>query len=255
MGWTRASEGGQGREPAKSTFYLTGRRPRNTRRRQLHTTEELVLSSGQPHGWLKIAADKYSATVRILDSKILSPDVVQHLFDINVKPELADQLIAEIRRDKDILDMEAAQSRCGRIHGYISTGRCTLCKEVAASRCFLASVAIEKGGARWTILGSHSSSAELLNSLEKRAIPFELKLKRNLDDSELLTARQEHILYMAFEKGYFDFPKKTGLKELAAETGVKTSTLTEILRRGQKKILEEYFSARGLQHPHSESGH
>ncbi len=208
------------------------------------------MSSGQPHGWLKIAADKYSATVRILDSKIPRPNVVDHLFDINVKPELADQLLEDIRHDEDVISMEIVKSTGGRIHGSISTSRCTICKDVAASKCFLASVSIEKGAALWTVLGSHAASAELLTSLEKKGIPFELRLKRNLEEKELLTARQEHILFIALQRGYFDFPKKADLKALAAETGVKTSTLTEILRRGQKKVLQEYFTNRNIQHPH-----
>jgi len=211
--------------------------------------EELVLSSPHPHNFLRIAADKYGASVRILDSKIVRNRYVEHLIDINVAPEQEDQLIADIRKDEDILDMEVIQSKGGRVHGSITTGRCTVCKEVAASNCFLASVDINKGSARWTILGNHVSSGELLDSLEEAKIPFGIELKRNLRERELLTARQEELLRLAFERGYFDFPKRAGLKELSEETGVKTSTLTEILRRGQKKVLGEYFIARQLPAP------
>ena len=56
------------------------------------------------------------------------------------------------------------------------------------------------------------------------------------------------ILTIAFEQGYFDSPKKLGLSELASMAGIKTSTLTEILRRGQKKILGEYSARRSLLH-------
>jgi predicted DNA binding protein len=215
--------------------------------------EELILSSGYPHGWLRTAVGRYSASARILDSKILQPDVVQHLFEINVKPELMRQLLADIGRDRDVLDMETVKSKSGRIQGSISTSRCTICKEVAASKCFLESVDIGRRKATWTILGNQAGSNELLDSLEKRGIPFRLELKRKVGDRELLTARQEQVLFMAYERGYFDFPKKVGLRELAAVTGVKTATLTEILRRGQKKILAGYFGGRHLQHPHYEA--
>ncbi len=215
--------------------------------------EELVLSSGHPHSWLKIAVDRFSASARILDSKILGPDVVEHLFEINVEPRLMRPLLAEIGRDADVLGMEVVQSKSGRIQGSISTERCTICKEVAASKCFLDSVEIGRSGASWTILGDQAASKELLTSLEKHWIPFKLDLKRRVDDRELLTARQEEVLFMAYERGYFDFPKRIGLKGLASATGVKTATLTEILRRGQKKILAEYFGGRHLQHPHTES--
>jgi predicted DNA binding protein len=203
-----------------------------------------------PHSWLRISTGKYSATATILDSKIVGRGAVEHLFDINVKPEQSNRLLADIRGDKDVLEMETAESKGGRIHGSITTGRCTICKEVAKSKCFLATVVVSRGEARWTVMGSQEATEDLLTALEKRGVPFEVKLKRNLGDRELLTARQEEILLMAFVRGYFDFPKKVGLKDLASETGVKTSTLTEILRRGQKKILEEYFFSRQFLHPH-----
>ena len=85
-------------------------------------------------------------------------------------------------------------------------------------------------------------------ALERKKIPFQVDLRKTLEDSELLTARQEQILTIAFERGYFDFPKKLGLVELAASTGIRTSTLAEILRRGQKKILGEYLARRSLLH-------
>ena len=88
----------------------------------------------------------------------------------------------------------------------------------------------------------------IIEALEKEGVSFEVKEQRNLEDSDLLTSRQEQILSIAFEMGYFDFPKKAGLKELADQTGIKTSTLGEIMRRGQKKILGEYLAKRSLLH-------
>jgi predicted DNA binding protein len=210
---------------------------------------ETVLRCPQPHSWIDTAVGKYSASVEILDSKILSKDAVQHLFDIQVKPDLAEDLIKEIRRDKDVTGLEVIKSRSGHIYGAASSSRCTVCKEVAKSKCFLSSVSISsKERAEWTVLGNDDSFKELVAALEKRKIPFEVKLKKALEDKDLLTARQEQILSIAFERGYFDFPKKLGLKELAAQTGIRTSTLAEILRRGQKKILAEYLARRSLLH-------
>ena len=39
------------------------------------------------------------------------------------------------------------------------------------------------------------------------------------------------------EKGYFDYPKKMDINSLANLLGISKPTLSEILRRGQKKIL------------------
>jgi predicted DNA binding protein len=209
---------------------------------------EAVLQCPQPHRWIEIAANRYSATVEILDSKALPNDAVEHLFDVQVKPELLDDLLTAIKSDEDLVNIETVKSKSGHVYGSASSSRCTVCKEVARSKCFLASVDITSGGARWTVIGNNDSFRELLAALEKDRIPFEVKMKRNLEDTELLTGRQEQLLAIAWERGYFDFPKKVGLEELAALADVKTSTLAEILRRGQKKVLGEYLARRSLLH-------
>ena len=210
---------------------------------------EAVIQCPQPHRWIDLAVERYSASVEILDSKMSSKGTMRHLFDIQVKPAMVQELIATIRKDRDVLDLEVIRSGSGHIYGVATSARCTVCREVAKSNCFLASVSVEsKGQARWTLLGGGGFLGELTGTLEKQKIPFDVKLKKNLEDKELVTARQEQILAFAFEKGYFDFPKKVGLSELASLTGVRTSTLGEILRRGQKKILGEYLARRSLLH-------
>lgn len=210
---------------------------------------EAVLQCPQPHAWIRIAVEKYSSTVEILDSKILPDDAVQHLFDIQVKPGLADEVIEAIRKDGDVTGLEVVRSRAGHIYGSASSQRCTVCKEVGKSKCFLASVSISsRDRAQWAILANNDSFRDLIKAMEKSKVPFEVKLMKNLEDRDLLTTRQEQILSIAFDRGFFDFPKKLGLKELAAQTGIKTSTLAEIIRRGQKKILGEYLARRSLLH-------
>ena len=48
-------------------------------------------------------------------------------------------------------------------------------------------------------------------------------------------------LQIAFERGYFDYPKRISLRDLAAMFDISISTLSEMLRKGQRKIMEEYF--------------
>jgi predicted DNA binding protein len=210
---------------------------------------EATLEARQPHRWMEIAVGGYGATVEILDSKMPTADTVQHLFDVQVNPDLMDDVVRAMRRDKDLTGLEIIRSKNGHVYGSAASARCTLCKEVAKSKCFISSVSvISKDMAHWTVLGNDDSFRALSRSLRRRGIPFRVTMQKRLEDTDLLTTRQEQILSIAFEKGYFDFPKKVGLKELAAETGIKAATLAEILRRGQKKILGEYLTRRLLLH-------
>jgi predicted DNA binding protein len=216
---------------------------------------EAVLEGRHPHKWMEIAVGDFSADVEIIDSKVPTKDTVQHLFDVQVRPTKMEALVQAMRRDRDLTSLEVIRSKNGHVYGWAASSRCTVCKEVAKSRCFLVSVSLSsKERARWTIMGSDDSFRDLIGSLERKGIPVEVKLQKELQDTDLLTTRQEQMLSIAFEKGYFDFPKKVGLEELAAETGVRASTLAEILRRGQKKILGEYLSRRSLLHRDATSG-
>jgi predicted DNA binding protein len=57
----------------------------------------------------------------------------------------------------------------------------------------------------------------------------------------ILTDRQEKVFWIAFKMGFFDFPRKINSKELSQKLGIAQSTLSEILRRGTKKLLDFYF--------------
>jgi predicted DNA binding protein len=204
---------------------------------------------------MEIAVESYSADVEILESKMPTADTVQHLFDIQVKPTMMDDLVKAMREDRDLTGLEVIKSKNGHVYGEASSGRCTVCKEVARSKCFLSTVSVtSRDRAQWIIMGSDRSFRGLVDALERKRIPFEVRLKKELEDTDLLTTRQEQILSIAYERGYFDFPKKKGLKELAAETGIRTSTLAEILRRGQKKVLGEYLTRRARLHRDPSSG-
>ena len=203
---------------------------------------EAVLECPQPHSWIRLATDKYSASIEILDSKYLPGGVVEHLFELQVDPSRVEDLMKIIRMDKDVIEVEFLKSKDGHVYGSVSSKRCTICKEVARSKCFLASLIIgTQGQPHWTVLGGEESFKGLVAGLVEYKVPYHLRLLKELQESELLTRRQREILSIAYESGYFDFPKKTGLKGLAQRTGVRESTLAEILRRGQKKVLRDYL--------------
>jgi len=217
---------------------------------------EAVLECPQPHGWIRLAAERYSAKIEILDSKILPGGIVEHLFELQVDPGMVNELMTVIEQDRDVIGVDFMKSKGGHVYGSVSSKRCTVCKQVAKSRCFLASLVIgTTGRPQWTVLGGNDSYRDLVAGIEKQGIPYELRLLKELQDSELLTSRQEEVLSIAFASGYFDFPKGTGLKQLAAQTGVKESTLAEILRRGQRKILRDYLERKSrLSHAGTRSG-
>jgi len=57
----------------------------------------------------------------------------------------------------------------------------------------------------------------------------------------VLTENQERIFWLALKSGFFDYPRQVGLTELASKLGISAATLSEIIRRGTRRLLEHYF--------------
>ena len=57
----------------------------------------------------------------------------------------------------------------------------------------------------------------------------------------VLTENQERIFWLALKSGFFDYPRQIGMAELAAKLGISAATLSEIVRRGTRRLLEHYF--------------
>jgi len=56
---------------------------------------------------------------------------------------------------------------------------------------------------------------------------------------EGLTDRQQEALRIAYERGYFDIPRKASLEDVAEELDVAPSSVSERLRRAQTQLIEE----------------
>ncbi len=56
-----------------------------------------------------------------------------------------------------------------------------------------------------------------------------------------LSDKQREAYQLAVEKGYYSFPRKVGLKDLAKMMKISISTLQEHLRRAEEKIMPSYI--------------
>ena len=60
------------------------------------------------------------------------------------------------------------------------------------------------------------------------------------DGGAKLTKSQREALRLAAELGFFDVPRETGLEEIADRLDISTQAVSERLRRGQARLVEEY---------------
>jgi len=207
---------------------------------------EAVISISPPHSWIRRVTAEFPSVIRVLDCRSLrAADGVQELFEITSSPDLSEKIVEYLRRDSYVYDVDIVRADRGTVIGSLKTHKCTACKTFAEANCFLSAATSKPDGRlEWAVLGSDTMVKSLMQGLENQRVAAEVLKVARLEGVEELTARQEAMLQIALEKGYFEFPKKITLRQLAKLLDVSPATLTEILRRGQKKILEQHFKGR-----------
>jgi predicted DNA binding protein len=204
---------------------------------------EAVVSIVPPHSWIKRLTSEFPVVIRVLDCRTLTQrDGVQELFEITSSTELSEKIVERLRKDSYVYDVDIVKGERGRIVGSLKTHKCTACQTFAGMDCFIISATSKPDGKlEWILLGSDTMVKSLMHALEVEGVVGEVVRISRLEDEKELTGRQENILQIALEKGYFEFPKKITLRQLAKSLDIAPATLTEILRRGQKQVLQEHF--------------
>ena len=92
--------------------------------------------------------------------------------------------------------------------------------------------------ASWRFIARKTSDfRQVLTRLSKEGIETRIEDVAPLERKATLTGRQKEIIATAVAQGYFEFPRKISLTGLSELVGVKPSTLSEILRSAERRIM------------------
>jgi predicted DNA binding protein len=204
---------------------------------------EVVLKIRMPDNWVKDVSKKYPTPIKFVDCMPYGDSGGRGLIEINGKEEKIEDIIEEIKNHPDVCRVDISPLKNGGVLGSIITNKCIACKALTGSDCFLSSaLSLGDGRVEWKLItGGEGSLPELIERLKAYGCEVELKSTTHLTKKNMLTTRQEEIIRMAFDKGYYDYPKKITIKKLANMFDVSPSTLAEILQRGEKKVIQRYF--------------
>jgi len=204
---------------------------------------EAVLSLKIPQNWMSEIPQKHPVTIRVIDRVPYSEKGVKDLVEIAGPEDVMQEVLDDIKANPTVAKVETTVTERGKVIGAITTARCEICRILTDSDVFLIS-AESKGGGKvdWTlVLSDKSVLKNIFDHLKSKGVESDLVKLTKIDDKESLTERQDKITHVAFERGYFDYPKRISLRELARMFDVSPSTLSEILRKGQRKIVLDYF--------------
>ncbi|PNX52837.1 MAG: hypothetical protein BV458_07490 [Thermoplasmata archaeon M9B2D] len=112
-------------------------------------------------------------------------------------------------------------------------------------------IVIANGKQTHTILSpTQMEFSRMFDNLKRRFTSVELERLRRYPSSisnPLLTKKQEEAFEIAWIRGYYDMPRKSEIKNLASEIGIKRVAFQERLRRAEKAIAKEFAISLGLE--------
>ena len=144
-------------------------------------------------------------------------------------------------------DFKVVLSR-GRVESkpsiWFDSEGCEVCNCILSRDAFLISgKSMEEHTIKYSfIVPTFESYKSILCALENSGHKVKvLKIGSFKPKIGVLTEKQERIFWLALKGGFFDYPRKIGTQELSAKIGISLSTLSEILRRGTRRLLNNYF--------------
>lgn len=190
--------------------------------------------------------EKHDATARLLSCKLIKNDKALLMTEIILNNNLNSKtLLSSLRHElgrKNVIIINENQSKLliittlkhSAIHNAVSKSKtfCMTCPFLTPPR---------NDYTQWTILAPSSKSLKcFINELEKKSTNVQIISSRKIS-LEPLTPREFEILKIAYNLGYYNYPRSISFNELAKKLDIAPSTLSEALRKAEKKLILSYM--------------
>ena len=246
---SRSGDTGAGPGPAPRTMaWGTEEVERMTsavRRREetAHEMLEATLAVSVPEDWRTAVARAYDATMDIVRCWKGRGGTCITLVEMLVAPAAIGPALDLVRRHPTVSGVDLHDMGGGRLRGTVTSRSCARCRETG-SRAFVVGARIGPDGrlVQRLIVEDRAALREVVANYERSHRRTELLGVSSLDSDRPLTPRQEEMVQLAYERGYYNTPKDIRLDELSREFDISVSTMSEIIRKGERKIMERYFT-------------
>ncbi len=219
---------------------------------------EVVLRLAKSDSWISTLHASQRANVRILDCRPTDGGSLTVLVEVSAPDTELDGIFDEIRQSPDVTDPRLIKTKRGRMLGTVimkghSVAKAVLETGAFCRSCFLLEPAGPDGTVEWRIALDNDRPIEtLLEKMRSAGMDPEVRSVARASGSQELTRKQEFLLELAVEKGYYNFPRKISITELARLAGISVAAASEVLRGAEKKIVHGYvLSKREKQNNHA----
>lgn len=198
-----------------------------------------------PESWIDSLCRDDSATVRLLSMKSSeSGRGITHFVEITSDRVNAEELKKQLKNRSDVISSDIAAVGSNRLVGAITSNDCIICSLIIQSQTgyFIGPATTEKDCQfTYKLFMNGEGIPNFLQSLHNEGIIYRIEEIAKMSGSRSLTPKQERVLKSALELGYYDYPKRISTEDLSKANGLAPSTISEILRRAEKRIISGYF--------------
>ena len=171
--------------------------------------------------------------LKVVDVRSSSSGSVRHLMDVG-----------EDQAQKVPKELAAKGHVEGKTSVWLESEGCEVCNTILAHNAFLVSgKSMDDSIIAYSFMvPTFEAYQEIISDLEKVGYKVNVrKIGKFEQQIGVLTENQERIFWLALKSGFFDYPRRVGMAELAAKLEISAATLSEIMRRGTRRLLEHYF--------------
>ena len=189
---------------------------------------------------LQDAARANGTKMSVVDCKAFNKTGMSLLLELRGTDQGVHSTTAEIRRTEGVRQVVEGERQGETTPLLVVLERPAICRASndAAIVCLECALSAEAEPASWRfIVRKTSDFRQVLARLSKEGIETRIEDVAPLERKATLTGRQKEIMATAVAQGYFEFPRKISLTGLSELVGVKPSTLSEILRSAERRIM------------------
>jgi len=189
---------------------------------------------------LQDAAKENGAKLSIVDCKPFNKTGMSLLLELRGTDGDVRATAAAIRHVEGVRQVIEGETASDAVPLLVVLDRPAICRASndVAIVCLDCPMNSDMQPAMWRFIARKSSDfRQVLARLSKEGIETRIEDVAPLERKATLTGRQKEIMATAVAQGYFEFPRKISLTGLSQLVGVKPSTLSEILRSAERRIM------------------
>ena len=169
-----------------------------------------------------------------------------HFVEITSDMVTAEELTKELRSLEDVTEADVASVGTNRVVGEVTSNDCIVCSIIMDSKTgYFVGPATTGADCQlnYKLFLNGEGIPGFLQSLHDKGILYKISEIAKMAPQRALTPKQERVLKSALELGYYEYPKRISTEELSRSLNLAPSTVSEMLRRAERRIISGYFKS------------